>query len=196
MKRKFTLIELLVVIAIIAILATLFMPALSSAREKSRQTSCINNLRNINQGFLDYYDNYKSYIPVTYDAANAWATLIAKDFFNKTSWNKSPVFFCPSNPKNSAGAIGFGKNCMISYSFNSAKVINYVTHPSLCINIADNGDSNLSLGNAADRDFYMDPATNSSKNSGYRHQQSADVLFFDGHVKPEKMYIPNTKFDP
>ncbi len=53
-SRAFTLIELLVVIAIIAILAAILVPAVTSALESSRRTSCLNSMKQIGTGMIQY----------------------------------------------------------------------------------------------------------------------------------------------
>ena len=52
--RGFTLIELLVVIAIIAVLIALLLPAVQAAREAARRAQCVNNLKQLGLGVMNF----------------------------------------------------------------------------------------------------------------------------------------------
>lgn len=71
-RRGFTLIELLVVIAIIAILAAILFPVFAKAREKARQTACLNNVKQIGLAFMMYTQDWEDTFPQFLDWGNTW----------------------------------------------------------------------------------------------------------------------------
>lgn len=94
MKKGFTLIELLVVIAIIAILAAILFPVFSKAREKARQTTCINNQKQITLAVLMYVQENDEIMPDGIDSLGIPAK----------------VFICPTA----------GTNITSAYAYNSS----------------------------------------------------------------------------
>ncbi len=105
-KRAFTLIELLVVIAIIGILAALLLPALSRAKENSKRTTCLNNLKQVNLAIRLYADDWADSLPVLPDPSpypngvGAFYKQLVKGYLG-LSGPASPgelVFVCPSDP--------------------------------------------------------------------------------------------------
>jgi len=62
-RAAFTLIELLAVIAIAALVTGMLLPALHSARERARRTTCVGALSEMGKGLEIYCSDYGGYFP-------------------------------------------------------------------------------------------------------------------------------------
>ncbi len=58
-RRGFTMIELLGVLVLISVMVMLLLPAVQSAREMARRTSCANNLLQVSTGMQMYHGTYQ-----------------------------------------------------------------------------------------------------------------------------------------
>ncbi|MDD3925052.1 MAG: type II secretion system protein [bacterium] len=100
MRSGFTLVEVLVVMAIVALLSAILYPSFSSAREKTRQSACISNIKSIGQAVRMYSLDNDRKIPDrvegTTGAYKSWAGVL-KDGGYVGGFS---IFRCPSDSRN------------------------------------------------------------------------------------------------
>ena len=106
--RKFSLLELLIVIAIIAILLSLLLPSLSSAREKTKRAVCLSNLSQSHKANQTYAYNNDNILPPGnavldtaqgVDSVYRFATQMAFGMaipFHDGTIDTPDYFYCPS----------------------------------------------------------------------------------------------------
>ncbi|MDR3708840.1 MAG: DUF1559 domain-containing protein [Capsulimonadaceae bacterium] len=138
-RTAFTLIELLVVIAIIAILAAILFPVFATAREKARQTACMNNLKQIGIAFTQYEQDYDDTVPCGKSNKAGWIGYIYPYV------KSNNVFLCPNDTfvYSTPGYVteSYGMNAWLNWSSAtgqpSSVIIAKMTAPAVTVLICE-----------------------------------------------------------
>jgi prepilin-type N-terminal cleavage/methylation domain-containing protein len=125
-KRAFTLVELLVVIATVSILATLLVSALSGAKEASKRTACLSNLKQVAMAIRLYTEDWSDSLPVLPNpnpypnGVGAFYKQLVKSYVGLTGpvAPTEKVFICPSDQFFSTQPW----HAFTSYTFNGYEV--------------------------------------------------------------------------
>jgi len=196
----FTLIELLVVVAIIALMVSVLLPAVNTARKQANTSYCLSNLKELGLATMYYAGDYGDYLPTggvpggtshgimwdTWEIPERLEPFLSRAG-PKVQKNSGSVWRCPSDKKFYGRS--FSGVIHTSYMVNAEKTVylKMAMPPKwLPYKIADypgppKGVFDTTLREPSREALYADlawvPGTNRRHRGGY------NVVFVDGHAK-------------
>lgn len=175
-RAGFTLIELLVVIFIIGILTALLLPAVQQAREASRRTQCINNLKQIGLGILQYESHHDQFPTGRLQRGTA------VDAYCRSVFVAILPFLDATNIYNSV-------NFQL-WSTDLANITVDLSRPNIYLCPSDSGASDFVSGGPNSRFPYLDPV------GGYYPIALTSYGVLYGTLDLAWEIRPNTAYDP
>lgn len=195
-ERGFTLIEILVVIVIILVLAAIIFPVYSAAQEKSRQSTCMNNLKQLGTAMRLYSNDWDGFLPnarVVFggdgNPAGNWAGVYhvggkcdpSQGQLSRYVKNVD-VYKCPDQMDEDLALItaSDAKPYPLSYAMNdnlTGKMIEHMTNSTLRVGLLVHEDPK----NIDDGDFCWDGT--GQELPGQMHGGGTIVIYCDLHAK-------------
>ncbi len=204
----FTLIELLIVVAIIAALVAISLPSLQKARQSANRVVCgttMNQLFKANGMYAD--ENKNHYVPVlirdkpesTWIKNNKYRRIMAlPESLKGKAWGG---MYCPNIPDELVVSSGVQHN----YGWNSSHLANQpgnnedlkrinrskITRSSLRLAITDSSFYTVAPDRAKKETSWelfgeynhTEAGVGAGFITAYRHTETANVIFYDGHVE-------------
>ena len=186
--RGFTLTELLVVIAVIAILAALLLPALAKAKEKGRQISCINSVRQQTLAVLMYADDHAGVLPPTAYLDSLGNTVDWPQLLDPYLNHVAKLHLCPTDQSSKLNSYGLNEMAFVDLTdpdHDSPVRVAAFRTPSATVMQGDLGTENDFKTPRPDTLKLVAPGSplNDEQDArpSTRHTGRCDLGFMDGH---------------
>ena len=172
---------------IIAILAAILFPVFARAREKARQSTCQSNLKQIGLAFEMYVSDYDERYPMCAMQRSPYAYYAYQTL--EPYLKNDQIWFCPSDERRVAPnrrLIGLAPPLPGSTTDSTFLRKAQIEYPAQKILAGD--------ARRASWYIYNHNTTNLSESYGLYpwHNDQANVLYADGHVKSENWYPLNS----